>query len=137
MTTLSRLILALVLCSFLLLGCQTGAIPTPTITKNTPVFATRTPIPATTTPLPATETPVPEQSSSSSVHNAGNAARLKRITELELPESMLNTLVFSPDNRALIWKASRLSKNCKGTPGRLIKSLFRQTVRCWPRPAMT
>ncbi len=102
MPSLSRLILALVLCSFLLVGCQNGAIPTPTITKNTPVLITVTPIPATTTPLPPTETLAPEQPSSSTVISVGNVSQLKQIVAPELPESMLNALVFSPDSRTLI-----------------------------------
>lgn len=68
MPTLSRLILALTLCSLVLAGCQ-PASATPTASLATPV-----PVSATETPLLATETPIPEPSTSSSVISAGNAA---------------------------------------------------------------
>lgn len=96
MTTLSRLILALSLCSLLLAGCQ-PASATPTLPSATPA-----PVSPTATPLPATAIPTSEQPTSSSVISAGNASQLKQIAELALPESMLGTLVFSPDSRTLL-----------------------------------
>jgi WD40 repeat protein len=96
MPILSRLIFTLILCSFLTVGCQ-PASATPTL----PPAMTK-PVLPTTTPFPATETPIPEQPTSSSVISAGNASQLKQIAALELPESMPNTLVFSPDGRTLL-----------------------------------
>lgn len=96
MTTFSRLILALTLCSLLMAGCQ-PASATPTLPSATPA-----PVSATATPLPATETPTPEQPTLSTVISAGNAAQLKQIASLNLPDSKLNTIVFSPNSRTLI-----------------------------------
>lgn len=102
MTTLSRLVLALTLCSLLLAGCQPASV-TPTLTSAlpAPVSPTATTSP-TTTPLPATETPTSEQPILSTVISAGNAPQLKQIAALELPDSKLNTLAFLPNSRTLI-----------------------------------
>lgn len=95
MSILWRLVLMLILCSFLTAGCQPGAVPTL-------APATVTPVVPTATPIPPTAMPAPEQTLTSSVISAGNAAQLKQIAALELPESMPNTLVFSSDSRTLI-----------------------------------
>ena len=109
MSTLYRLILALIVIAGMIVGCQTTATPTPipvtntpVPSTNTPVLATATPVPPTNTPIPATDTPVPEQSTSSMVISVDTASQLKKIASLELPESMLNTIVFAPDNHTMI-----------------------------------
>ncbi|MBN1666943.1 MAG: PD40 domain-containing protein, partial [Anaerolineales bacterium] len=69
MSTLSRLIFALVIIAFMTVGCQTSATPTIIPAANTPISPTSTPIPATNTlvsptntPIPATATPAPTTS---------------------------------------------------------------------------
>lgn len=59
MSTFYRLILALIVLSFFLAGCQTTVTPTQAPPTQTPLPATNTPLPPTLTPVPPTKTSVP------------------------------------------------------------------------------
>ncbi len=90
MSNLSRLVFTLLICSFLAIGCQPGATPTPLPVTPEAVSPT------------ATASQTPEQPTSDSFITADNVSQLKRIASLDLPGSMLNTIIFLPDNLTML-----------------------------------
>ncbi|MFX1412179.1 MAG: WD40 repeat domain-containing protein [Promethearchaeota archaeon] len=85
-------IIILVTLVALVSACEPAA--TPALPMATAVPAPPTAVPPTIAPTPAT--------AGSQVINAETVARLKRVADFDLPDSFVNTIVFSPDNRTMI-----------------------------------
>jgi WD40 repeat protein len=98
MFTRSMSLVALLLVLTLIVGCE-GAKPT-----ATPALPTATAVPMPTMPptaVPPTVAPTPA-TAASQVINAQTVARLGKVSALDLPDSFVNTIVFSPDSRTMI-----------------------------------